>query len=29
MIASELVVFLQTIVSREEDPLQPTVITVG
>jgi amidohydrolase len=29
MIASELVVFLQTIVSREEDPLQPTVVTVG
>ena len=29
MVASELVVFLQTIVSREEDPLQPTVITVG
>jgi amidohydrolase len=29
MIASELVVFLQTIVSREMDPLQPTVITVG
>jgi amidohydrolase len=29
LIASELVVFLQTIVSREEDPLQPTVITVG
>ena len=29
MIASELVVFLQTIVSREEDPMQPTVITVG
>ena len=29
VIASELVVFLQTIVSREEDPLQPTVITVG
>ncbi|MGB7436191.1 MAG: amidohydrolase [Candidatus Acidiferrum sp.] len=29
MIAAELVVFLQTIVSREEDPLQPTVITVG
>lgn len=28
-IAAELVVFLQTIVSREEDPLQPTVITVG
>lgn len=29
MIASELVVFLQTIVSREEDPMEPTVITVG
>jgi amidohydrolase len=29
VIASELVVFLQTIVSREEDPLQPTVVTVG
>lgn len=29
VIASELVVFLQTIVSREMDPLQPTVITVG
>jgi amidohydrolase len=29
MIASELVLFLQTIVSREEDPMQPTVITVG
>lgn len=29
VVASELVVFLQTIVSREEDPLQPTVITVG
>ena len=29
VIASELVVFLQTIVSREEDPLQPTVLTVG
>jgi amidohydrolase len=29
VIASELVVFLQTIVSREEDPLTPTVITVG
>jgi hippurate hydrolase len=29
MIAAELVVFLQTIVSREEDPLQPTVVTVG
>ncbi len=29
LIAAELVVFLQTIVSREEDPLQPTVITVG
>ena len=29
MIASELVVFLQTIVSREMDPQQPTVITVG
>jgi hippurate hydrolase len=29
VIASELVVFLQTIVSREEDPLEPTVITVG
>ena len=29
MIASELVVFLQTIVSREMDPQQPTVVTVG
>jgi amidohydrolase len=29
VIASELVVFLQTVVSREEDPLQPTVVTVG
>lgn len=29
LIASELVVFLQTIVSREMDPLQPTVVTVG
>jgi hippurate hydrolase len=29
VVASELVVFLQTIVSREEDPLQPTVVTVG
>lgn len=29
LIASELVVFLQTVVSREMDPLQPTVITVG
>ena len=29
VIASELVLFLQTIVSREEDPLQPTVVTVG
>src|ERR1700739_671406 len=29
VIASELVVFLQTIVSRAEDPLKPTVITVG
>lgn len=29
LIASELVVFLQTIVSREMDPQQPTVITVG
>jgi amidohydrolase len=29
VIASELVVFLQTIVSREEDPQQPTVVTVG
>jgi amidohydrolase len=29
VIASELVVFLQTIVSREQDPLQPTVVTVG
>lgn len=29
VIASELVVFLQTIVSREEDPLDHTVITVG
>jgi amidohydrolase len=29
VIAAELVVFLQTIVSREEDPLQPTIVTVG
>lgn len=29
VIASELVVFLQTIVSREEDPFEPTVVTVG
>jgi amidohydrolase len=29
VMASEFVVFLQTIVSREEDPLQPTVVTVG
>ncbi len=29
VIASELVVFLQTIVSREEDPLDHTVVTVG
>jgi amidohydrolase len=29
VIASELVVFLQTIVSREMDPQQPTVVTVG
>jgi len=29
IIASELVVFLQTIVSREMDPQQPTVVTVG
>ncbi|MGB7848050.1 MAG: amidohydrolase [Candidatus Acidiferrum sp.] len=29
VIASELVVFLQTIVSREMDPLQPAVVTVG
>src|SRR5208282_4032411 len=29
VIAAELVVFLQTIVSREQDPLQPSVITVG
>jgi amidohydrolase len=29
VIASELVVFLQTIVSREMDPLQPSVVTVG
>jgi hippurate hydrolase len=29
LVAAELVVFLQSIVSREEDPLQPTVITVG
>jgi amidohydrolase len=29
LIASELVVFLQTIVSREMDPLTPTVVTVG
>jgi hypothetical protein len=29
VIACELVVFLQTIVSREMDPQQPTVVTVG
>jgi amidohydrolase len=29
VMAAEFVVFLQTIVSREEDPLQPTVVTVG
>jgi len=29
MIASELVVFLQTVVSREMDPQTPTVVTVG
>jgi len=29
IIGSELVVFLQTIVSREMDPLAPTVVTVG
>ena len=29
VIASEIVVMLQTIVSREMDPLQPTVVTVG
>ena len=29
VMASEFVVFLQTVVSREEDPLQPTVVTVG
>ena len=29
VIASELVVFLQTIVSREMNPLDPTVVTVG
>lgn len=29
VIAAELVVFLQAVVSREEDPLQPTVVTVG
>ena len=29
VIASELVVFLQTIVSRETDPLLPAVVTVG
>jgi len=29
VIASELVVFLQTIVSREMDPQTPTVVTVG
>lgn len=29
VMASEFVVLLQTIVSREEDPLQPTVVTVG
>jgi amidohydrolase len=29
VIASELVVFLQTVVSREMNPLEPTVVTVG
>jgi len=29
VIASELVMALQTVVSREMDPLQPTVVTVG
>ena len=29
LIASEMVVMLQTIVSREMNPLQPTVVTVG
>jgi hippurate hydrolase len=29
IIAAELVVFLQTIVSREQDPLEPSVVTVG
>jgi amidohydrolase len=29
VIAAELVVFLQTVVSREQDPLQPAVVTVG
>jgi amidohydrolase len=29
VIAAELVVFLQTVVSREQDPLQPAVLTVG
>ena len=29
MVGAELVVFLQTIVSREMDPLQPSVVTVG
>ena len=29
LIASEIVVMLQTVVSREMNPLQPTVITVG
>lgn len=29
LIASEIVVMLQTIVSREMNPLQPTVVTVG
>jgi amidohydrolase len=29
VIASEIVVMLQTIVSREMDPLEPTVVTVG
>jgi amidohydrolase len=29
VMASEFVVFLQTLVSREADPLQPTVVTVG
>jgi amidohydrolase len=29
VIAAELIVFLQTVVSREQDPLQPAVVTVG